>query len=263
MTTDEHSCENYWVMVGSAPSINGMEVALQCGRCGREQEGLLDISEAVDETHAEAESQGVDTDAASFTLEMQEGDADALKEYLDELAPPCVACGTKGYHTGEQCIAGRSTCVRLGCNKKTCVQAMVNGGPPTCLSHYFNEPPDTVPRLVEPHCIREGDFVETSDGWEQVKGTRLEPNGDLMVLTTLANAVACPPEHRVSIRRPLDSEPDDAHRHPEGTLCERCSRPIEEARRCYVHPVCYACLPPPEPLPVEPLPSDEESEQGA
>lgn len=48
--------------------------------------------------------------------------------------------------------------------------------------------------------------------------------------------------------RPVDPKLD-AHRHPEGTRCAGCSRPIEEARRCYVHPICYACLPPPDPIP--------------
>lgn len=32
--------------------------------------------------------------------------------------------------------------------------------------------------------------------------------------------------------------------------CVQCDKPVEEARECYAHPTCYACLPPPEPLPV-------------
>ena len=32
--------------------------------------------------------------------------------------------------------------------------------------------------------------------------------------------------------------------------CRQCGKPTEEGRRCYVAPVCYACLPPPPPLPV-------------
>lgn len=34
--------------------------------------------------------------------------------------------------------------------------------------------------------------------------------------------------------------------------CVQCGKPVEETRRCYVVPTCYACLPPPEPLPVIP-----------
>lgn len=36
--------------------------------------------------------------------------------------------------------------------------------------------------------------------------------------------------------------------------CVQCLKPVEPARECYASPVCYACLPPPEPLPVIPLP---------
>jgi hypothetical protein len=32
--------------------------------------------------------------------------------------------------------------------------------------------------------------------------------------------------------------------------CRSCGEPVEPARRCYAIPTCYACLPPPEPLPV-------------
>lgn len=32
--------------------------------------------------------------------------------------------------------------------------------------------------------------------------------------------------------------------------CRTCGRPVEEPRRIYVIPTCYACLPPPEPLPI-------------
>ena len=39
------------------------------------------------------------------------------------------------------------------------------------------------------------------------------------------------------------------------TACTECGKPVEEARRSYARPVCFACLPPPEPLPVVPLPS--------
>lgn len=32
-------------------------------------------------------------------------------------------------------------------------------------------------------------------------------------------------------------------------LCVECGKPVEHARECYAKPTCYACLPPPEPLP--------------
>lgn len=32
--------------------------------------------------------------------------------------------------------------------------------------------------------------------------------------------------------------------------CRTCGRPVEEPRRIYAIPTCYACLPPPEPLPI-------------
>lgn len=35
-----------------------------------------------------------------------------------------------------------------------------------------------------------------------------------------------------------------------GWRCHGCGKPVEEARRCYAIPMCYACLPPPPPLPV-------------
>lgn len=38
-------------------------------------------------------------------------------------------------------------------------------------------------------------------------------------------------------------------------ICKQCGvREVEEARRCYATPVCYACLPPPKPLPTAPWP---------
>lgn len=33
-------------------------------------------------------------------------------------------------------------------------------------------------------------------------------------------------------------------------LCKQCGGLAEEVRRCYATPVCFACLPPPKPLPV-------------
>jgi hypothetical protein len=32
--------------------------------------------------------------------------------------------------------------------------------------------------------------------------------------------------------------------------CARCTGPVEDQRRCYANPVCYRCLPPPQPLPI-------------
>lgn len=32
--------------------------------------------------------------------------------------------------------------------------------------------------------------------------------------------------------------------------CGKCNKPVERERVCYVQPTCYACLPPPEPLPI-------------
>jgi hypothetical protein len=31
--------------------------------------------------------------------------------------------------------------------------------------------------------------------------------------------------------------------------CRQCGKPVEKVRECYATPVCYACLPPPPPLP--------------
>lgn len=35
--------------------------------------------------------------------------------------------------------------------------------------------------------------------------------------------------------------------------CAECGLEVPEARRCYATPVCYACLPPPPPLPIRKL----------
>lgn len=32
--------------------------------------------------------------------------------------------------------------------------------------------------------------------------------------------------------------------------CVNCGNPVEHQRECYASPTCYACLPPPEPLPI-------------
>lgn len=36
----------------------------------------------------------------------------------------------------------------------------------------------------------------------------------------------------------------------DGPNCVQCRGPVEPDRHCYVHPTCYRCLPPPEPLPI-------------
>lgn len=36
------------------------------------------------------------------------------------------------------------------------------------------------------------------------------------------------------------------------TLCRGCGRTVEPERECYAIPTCFACLPPPPPLPVLP-----------
>jgi hypothetical protein len=37
---------------------------------------------------------------------------------------------------------------------------------------------------------------------------------------------------------------------PKVIPCVYCDKPVEENRRCYAIPTCYACLPPPPSLPV-------------
>ena len=34
--------------------------------------------------------------------------------------------------------------------------------------------------------------------------------------------------------------------------CRQCGKTVEKARECYATPVCYACMPPPNPMPVRP-----------
>jgi len=43
-------------------------------------------------------------------------------------------------------------------------------------------------------------------------------------------------------------DPPPTERPP--AACVQCGRDVEPLRRCYAHPTCYACLPPPEPLTV-------------
>jgi hypothetical protein len=39
-------------------------------------------------------------------------------------------------------------------------------------------------------------------------------------------------------------------RENEPLRCKQCGGVVEEERRCYATPVCFACLPPPKPLPI-------------
>lgn len=43
---------------------------------------------------------------------------------------------------------------------------------------------------------------------------------------------------------------DQAPPPNEPCYCCECGQSVEEARRVYGWPICYACLPPPEPLPI-------------
>lgn len=45
------------------------------------------------------------------------------------------------------------------------------------------------------------------------------------------------------------------------TICHRCGKTLETERECYVTPTCYACLPPPAPLPVTPWPPGRERDR--
>lgn len=42
------------------------------------------------------------------------------------------------------------------------------------------------------------------------------------------------------------------------TVCRKCGRTVEKARECYAIPTCFACLPPPPPLPVHTFGTIEE-----
>lgn len=35
-------------------------------------------------------------------------------------------------------------------------------------------------------------------------------------------------------------------------LCRKCGREVEPGRECFAMPVCHICLPPPDPLPIDP-----------
>jgi hypothetical protein len=41
--------------------------------------------------------------------------------------------------------------------------------------------------------------------------------------------------------------------------CVKCGHDVEPNRRVYVLPTCYACLPPPEPLPIAPLKGESDN----
>jgi len=41
--------------------------------------------------------------------------------------------------------------------------------------------------------------------------------------------------------------------------CVKCGHEVEPSRRVYVLPTCYACLPPPEPLPIAPLKGESDN----
>lgn len=43
--------------------------------------------------------------------------------------------------------------------------------------------------------------------------------------------------------------------------CVQCGGPVEQARKVYVIPTCYGCLPPPEPLPVRSVREEAETNQ--
>ena len=51
---------------------------------------------------------------------------------------------------------------------------------------------------------------------------------------------------------------DEADSMPmnEPLRCKQCGGVAEEERRCYATPVCFACLPPPKPLPIAKFASD-------
>lgn len=52
--------------------------------------------------------------------------------------------------------------------------------------------------------------------------------------------------------RLLAREFDERAREADTTVqaCRTCGKPVEAARRCYMTPTCYACLPPPDVLKV-------------
>lgn len=92
-----------------------------------------------------------------------------------------------------------------------------------------------------------------------------EVSGDpLGAVTPLAKAGRGTSPAAASAR--TDPSPDAAAAIPDGgagegadePACERCGGAVEAVRRVYVHPTCYACLPPPDPIPVLPWPPSAE-----
>ena len=47
------------------------------------------------------------------------------------------------------------------------------------------------------------------------------------------------------------------------TLCRKCGRTVEPERECFAIPTCFACLPPPPPLPVHLIGKIDEQQIGA
>ena len=47
------------------------------------------------------------------------------------------------------------------------------------------------------------------------------------------------------------------------TICRKCGRTVEPERECYAIPTCFACLPPPPPLPVHLIGKIDEQQIGA
>lgn len=55
-----------------------------------------------------------------------------------------------------------------------------------------------------------------------------------------------------------NAQKSDSREDREGEpRCVKCGATVEPARKCYAIPMCYACLPPPQPLPLLAIPSSE------
>jgi hypothetical protein len=76
-------------------------------------------------------------------------------------------------------------------------------------------------------------------------------------LDRIAGVIAWPLE-RIAIAA---ASGDDAGKP---IMCRQCrARAVEDSRRDYATPVCFACLPPPDPLPIAPLRSSTAAEHVA
>ena len=55
--------------------------------------------------------------------------------------PPCIFCGLgpRGHIPSWNGALCRPTCIMQGCERDTCIQAVVNGYQPACLRHFFEE----------------------------------------------------------------------------------------------------------------------------